>query len=55
MDELRGDAPIRLYLKEEKQIRKMPASYNISLNEDFVEVLKGRFGEDNVKITTKKA
>ncbi|MBR3644544.1 MAG: DNA polymerase III subunit alpha, partial [Parasporobacterium sp.] len=26
VDELRGQTPIRLYLKEEKQIRKMPAS-----------------------------
>ena len=55
VDELRGDAPIRLYLKEEKQIRKMPASYNLNLDPDFVEVLKGRFGEENVKITTKNA
>ena len=55
VEELRGDAPIRLYLKEEKQIRKMPASYNLNLDPDFVEVLKGRFGEENVKITTKKA
>ena len=55
VEELRGNAPIRLYLREEKQIRKMPASYNLLLDDDFVEVLKRRFGEENVKITTKKA
>ncbi len=54
VDELRGQTPIRLYLKEEKQIRKMPASYNINLDEDFLSVLKGRFGEENVKVTAAK-
>ena len=54
VDELRGQTPIRLYLKEEKQIRKMPASYNINLDEDFLSVLKGRFGDENVKVTAAK-
>ena len=54
VEELRGQTPIRLYLREEKQIRKMPASYNINLEDDFLEVLKGRFGEENVKVTTAK-
>lgn len=54
VDELRGQTPIRLYLKKEKQIRKMPASYNINLDEDFLAVLKGRFGEENVKVTAAK-
>ncbi|MBO7729245.1 MAG: DNA polymerase III subunit alpha [Lachnospiraceae bacterium] len=54
VDELRGQTPIRLYLKEEKQIRKMPSSYNINLDEDFLSVLKGRFGEENVKVTAVK-
>ena len=54
VDELRGQTPLKLYLKEEKQIRKMPASYNLNLDDDFLEVLKGRFGEENVKVTTAK-
>ena len=54
VDELRGQTSLKLYLKEEKQIRKMPASYNINLNDDFLEVLKGRFGEENVKVTAAK-
>ena len=54
VDELRGQTPIRLYLKEEKHIRRMPASYNINLDEDFLSVLKGRFGEENVKVTAAK-
>ena len=32
----------------------MDSRYNINLTEDFLTVLKKRFGEENVKVTTPK-
>ena len=52
--ELHGNIPIRLYLKAEKKIKKMPQSYDLNLGDGFIDVLIGRFGEENVKVTTKK-
>ena len=52
--EIKGTTPIKIYLKKERQIRKMPPSYSLNLNEDFLGVLKRRFGEENVKVTISK-
>ena len=41
-------------LKKEKQLKVMDSRYNINLTEDFLNVLKKRFGEENVKVTTPK-
>ena len=41
-------------LKKEKQLKVMDNRYNINLTEDFLNVLKKRFGEENVKVTTPK-
>ena len=54
VDQLRGDTVIKIYLKEEKQLKIMDSRYSIHLTEDFLNVLKQRFGENNVKVTVAK-
>ena len=49
-----GNTVIKIYLKKEKQLKVMDSRYNINLTEDFLNVLKKRFGEENVKVTTPK-
>ena len=54
VDQLRGDTVIKIYLKEEKQLKIMDERYSIHLTDDFLGVLKQRFGEENVKVTVAK-
>ncbi len=54
VDQLKGDTVIKIYLKEEKQLKIMDSRYSINLTDDFLNVLKQRFGEENVKVTTVK-
>ena len=49
-----GNTVIKIYLKKEKQLKVMDSRYNINLTEDLLNVLKKRFGEENVKVTTPK-
>jgi DNA polymerase-3 subunit alpha len=41
---------IAIYLKDTKQIKKLPSSSNIRADEETIENLNGIFGEANVKI-----
>ena len=54
VEDLHGDTVIKIYLEEEKQLKILDASHSIHLTEDFLQVLKRRFGEENVKVTTAK-
>ncbi|MCQ2530928.1 MAG: DNA polymerase III subunit alpha [Lachnospiraceae bacterium] len=54
VDELRGDTPIKIYLRKEKKLKVMPDNYSLNLNDEFLTVLKNRFGSENVKVTVKK-
>ena len=54
IDELKGDTPIVIYVKEVRQMKRMDAKYNVNASTEFVAVLKQRFGPDNVKVTYKK-
>ncbi len=49
--ELKGDIAIKIYLEEEKQLKVLDRQFNIKISDDFMEVLKRRFGEDNVRLT----
>ena len=52
VEQLRGNTVIKIYLKKEKQLKVMDSRYSINLNDEFLGVLKQRFGEENVKVTT---
>ncbi|MCQ2513164.1 MAG: DNA polymerase III subunit alpha, partial [Lachnospiraceae bacterium] len=54
VDELRGDTPIKIYLRKEKKLKVLPENYSLNLNDEFLTVLKNRFGSENVKVTVKK-
>ncbi len=51
VEQLRGNTVIKIYLKTEKQLKIMDSRYSINLTDDFLGVLKQRFGEENVKVT----
>lgn len=53
VDELRGDTPIKIYLRKERKLKVMPDNYSLNLNDEFLTVLKNRFGSENVKVTHK--
>ena len=54
VEQLKGSTVIKIYLKKEKQLKVMDSRYSINLTDDFLGVLKQRFGEENVKVTVAK-
>ena len=48
-----GSDTIVVYLKEEKQMRKMGPSYSLAANSDNVSILSDEFGVQNVKVVEK--
>ncbi len=49
-----GDDVVKIFLKATKQVKILPAKWNVSADSEFIEALRVRFGEDNVKITAGK-
>ncbi len=54
IEELRGDTPIIVYIKDVRQMKRMSEQYNVKSSREFIDVLKQRFGSDNVKLTFRK-
>ena len=54
VEQLKGSTVIKIYLKKEKHLKVMDSRYSINLTDDFLGVLKQRFGEENVKVTVAK-
>ena len=51
VEKLRGSTTIKIYLKQEKQLKILDSRYSINLTDDFLSVLKQRFGDENVEVT----
>ncbi len=54
ISELKGDTPIVIYIKDVRQMKKMDEQYNVKSSFEFIDVLKQRFGEENVKLAFRK-
>jgi len=54
VNELRGGDSVKIYLKEEKQLKNMPPRYNVNASEELLNALRMRFGENNIAVTYKK-
>ena len=49
-----GNDNIVIYLKAEKAKKVMPPSWGISVTDDNIKALSGKFGADNVRVVEKK-
>ena len=49
-----GNDSIVIYLKEEKAKKVMPPSWSLAANAYNINILRGKFGEENVKVVDKK-
>ena len=49
-----GNDSVIIYLKAEKAKKVMPPSWGISAYDDNIKALRGKFGEENVKVVDKK-
>ncbi|MCF0130814.1 MAG: DNA polymerase III subunit alpha, partial [Pseudobutyrivibrio sp.] len=52
-DTMPGEDSLVIYLTTEKQVRRMPAEYNLMCDDRSIEILSENFGEDNVKVVEK--
>jgi DNA polymerase-3 subunit alpha len=48
-----GNDPVILYIREEKAMKRLPASRNVDAGAELLEVLTKHYGESNVKIVEK--
>ena len=49
-----GNSNVIIYLAKEKKIKRLPHSKNVSINEELLLELYGKFGENNVKVKEKQ-
>lgn len=49
-----GDVPVVAYLARERQWKKYPPNRNVEITEALLHALKEQFGENNIKIRTRK-
>ncbi len=54
IDELKGNTPIVVYIKDVRQMKRMDEKFNVKSSREFIEVLEQRFGHDNVKLTFRR-
>ena len=53
LGEFDGNDTVCIYLSQEKAVKKLPKSRNISINSDSLQKLYEKFGQENVKVTEK--
>jgi len=46
-----GRSIVTVYVSKEKVMKNLPASMTVEVNDDLLTRLRGRFGEDNIKVT----
>lgn len=49
-----GNDALVIYLKEEKAVKRMGANFSVGATEDNINIFRGKFGDDNVRVVDKK-
>ena len=48
-----GNTPVALYLEAERAVNRLPLSFSVRADQEFIKTCRAEFGEKNVKVNEK--